>query len=108
MRVRARRPQEATSEEEVARQAVAAPALSSLPPETVRALQARAGNAAVARMVATLARFVDYDATAQIIHDACEGLGTDEAAIFAALGRLNRDPAEVDRLIAAYQAKYGE
>lgn len=108
MRVRARRPDEAPSEEEVARQGVDAPDLRSLTPDTIRALQMRAGNMAVARMVATLARFVDYDQTAQIIHDACAGIGTDEAAIFAALGRLNRDPAEVDRLIAAYQAKYNE
>src|SRR3954466_11836605 len=108
MRVRARRPQEATSEEEVARQAVDAPALSSLTPETVGALQARAGNHAVARMVATLARFVDYDATAKTIHDTCEQIFVDENAIFAALAPLNRDPAEVDRLLTAYQAKYNE
>jgi hypothetical protein len=107
VRVRARRPEEAASEEEVARQAVDAPDLRSLTPDTIRALQARAGNLAVARMVATLARFVDYDQTAQIIHDAITGLGTDEAAIFAALGRLNRDPAEIDRVIAAYRAKFG-
>jgi hypothetical protein len=59
-------------------------------------------------MVATLARFVDYDATAKTIHDTCEQIFVDENAIFAALAPLNRDPAEVDRLLTAYQAKYHE
>jgi hypothetical protein len=83
---------------------------AGLSPEGVLALQSSAGNAAVSRMLAsrTLARAIDHDALAQAIHAACDGLGTDEAAIFSALGQLNRDPAEVDRLIAAYNARFGE
>jgi hypothetical protein len=106
VRVRARRHEAAAPEEEVARQA--APDLSSLTPETVRALQARAGNAAVTRMVATLARLVDYDATAKTIHDTCDQIFVDENAIFAALAPLNRDPAQVDRLLTTYRSKYHE
>lgn len=71
-------------------------------------MQATAGNAAVARVMAqrTLARAVDANALADAIHAAVDGLGTDEAAIFSALTQLNRDPAEVDRLKAAYQARF--
>jgi Annexin len=100
--------------------------VATAPPSSVArilALQASAGNAAVARMVSllpsagvarahaparTLARLLDYDGLAQRIHDATDRLGTDEVAIVNALRQLNRDPAEVDRLLAAYQSKFGE
>ena len=89
----------------------------------VLALQASAGNAAVARMISllpsagvarspaagpTLARLLDYDGLAERIHEATDRLGTDEAAIVNALRQLNRDPAEVDQLLAAYQRRFGE
>ena len=89
----------------------------------VLALQASAGNAAVARMISllpsagvarapaagrTLARLLDYDGLAERIHEATDRLGTDEAAIMNALRQLNRDPAEVDQLLAAYQRRFGE
>src|SRR5215204_2733332 len=113
--------QELAPQPEVAAEAQAA-APAGLSPARILALQASAGNAAVARMLSlmptagearapaggrTLARFLDYDGLAQAIHDACAGLGTDEAAIFSALSQLNRDPAEVDRLLAAYNARFG-
>jgi hypothetical protein len=77
----------------------------------VLALQASAGNAAVARAMAQqrmLARTIDVDALAVAIHTAVSGAATDEAAIFRALGQLNRDPNEVDRLTAAYHARFNE
>jgi hypothetical protein len=88
----------------------------------ILALQASAGNAAVSRMISllpsagvaraparpTLARLLDYDGLATRIHDATDRLGTDEAAIMNALRQLNRDPAEVDQLLAAYQRRFGE
>ncbi len=89
----------------------------------ILALQATAGNAAVARMISllpsagvarapaagpTLARLLDYDGLAERIHEATDRLGTDEAAIVNALRQLNRDPAEVDQLLAAYQRRFGE
>ena len=103
-----------TPEQQQAVERLASPAPAAMPgvlsTAGVLALQATAGNAAVARAVAqqrTLARAVDANALADAIHAAVDRLGTDEAAIFSALGQLNRDPAEVDRLMAAYQARHG-
>jgi hypothetical protein len=100
----------------------AAPAAAPASVARILALQASAGNAAVARMISllptagvarsparpTLARLLDYDGLARRIHEATDRLGTDEAAIMNALRQLNRDPAEVDQLLAAYQRIFGE
>ena len=72
------------------------PGASALSPAIVSHMQAGAGNAAVARMLrpagATLSREIDFAALAGRVHEAVDGLGTDEDAVYAALGELNHDP----------------
>jgi hypothetical protein len=81
----------------------------------VLALQRTAGNQAVTRALRpTLSRLVagptadlfDYDDLATQIHDAVDGPGTDEQKIFHVLERLQRNPAAITRLRAAY-VRYG-
>jgi hypothetical protein len=110
MAVRTRQAFDGQEELEAAASATATAVPAAMSPAGVLALQATAGNAAVARAIArrTLARAIDHNALAEAIHTAVEGIGTDEAAIFRALEQLNRDPAEVDRLKAAYQGRFGE
>lgn len=45
---------------------------------------------------------LDYDGLAKQIQDAIEGLGTDEDAVYAALGACGRDAAKISALSAAY------
>jgi hypothetical protein len=42
------------------------------------------------------------------IREATEGIGTDEELIFRNLQRLNKDPADIQTLIAAYRSRYNE
>jgi hypothetical protein len=69
-----------------------------------------ASNAAVARMLLgrVVARELDYAALAARVHTAVDGLGTDEDAVYAALGELNHDPGATAQLARAYLAAYGE
>jgi hypothetical protein len=46
----------------------------------------------------------DYAALAKQIQNAIEGLGTDEEAVYAALGQCDRDATKIDALKAAYLA----
>lgn len=73
-------------------------------------MQTGAGNAAVARMLSgpVIARTIDYGALAAQVHEAIAGLGTDEEAVYAALGQLNRDPAASAALSRTYLSLYGE
>jgi hypothetical protein len=90
----------------------------SLLASTVLRLQATAGNAAVARMVAqrparpTLSRLIagalDFTTLAQRIHTAMAGLGTDEEEVYAALQQCERDPTAIASLKSAYLAQFGE
>lgn len=50
---------------------------------------------------------LDYVAIATRIRDAIEGLGTDEDAIYAALGRLGQDATRISALTAAYATLTG-
>jgi hypothetical protein len=50
---------------------------------------------------------LDYVALATRIRDAIEGLGTDEDAIYAALGQLGQDATKVSALSAAYATLTG-
>ena len=87
------------------------PALASL-----LDLQRSAGNHAVARLLQSrsgvLARLVtgdlDFRTLAQRIHDAIEGLGTNEEMVYAALQQLERDPAAIATLKTTYKALFGE
>jgi hypothetical protein len=83
-----------------------------LSPALVSHLQRGAGNAAVARMLqpasAVLSRELDYAALATRVHEAVAGLGTDEDAVYAALGELNHDPDATAQLSRTYLAEYGE
>ncbi len=85
--------------------AAPAPVSTALSPQHVIAMQKGAGNTAVSRM---LARLIDFNVLAERIHTAVDGIGTDEQAIFDALNQLNRDPAQIDQLIAAYKGRYGD
>jgi hypothetical protein len=84
----------------------------ALSPAMVSRLQSGAGNAAVARMLqpgtATLSRDIDLVSIAARVHEAVDGLGTDEDAVYAALGELNHDPAATAQLGRIYLADYGE
>jgi|SRR5215211_7746618 len=84
----------------------------ALSPAMVSRLQTGAGNAAVARMLqpgtATLARDIDLVSIAARVHEAVDGLGTDEDAVYAALGELNHDPTATAQLGRIYLADYGE
>jgi hypothetical protein len=75
-------------------------------------LPSGAGNAALARLLqprtATLARDLDFAALAGRVHEAVAGLGTDEDAVYAALGELNHDPDATAQLSREYLASYGE
>jgi hypothetical protein len=95
--------------------ALGAPSLA-LTNASVLALQRTAGNQAVIRALRpTLSRLVagptadlfDYDELATQIHEAVDGPGTDEQAIFHVLERLQRNPAAIARLRAAY-VRYGD
>ena len=67
------------------------------------------GSAGSAQAVgATPSSAADFDAAANRIRTAVEGLGTDEEAIFAVLRPLNRDPALIAKLSDAYRALYSE
>src|SRR5215217_6376675 len=72
----------------------------ALSPAMVSRLQTGAGNAAVARML--------QPGTATLAHEAVDGLGTDEDAVYAALGELNHDPTATAQLGRIYLADYGE
>jgi len=50
---------------------------------------------------------LDYAGIARRLRDAMEGLGTDEDAIYAALGELGQDQAKITALQAAYRALTG-
>lgn len=50
----------------------------------------------------------DHTAIARQVHDAIAGLGTDEEAVYAALSRLNHDPAAIADVGRIYLAEYGE
>jgi hypothetical protein len=84
----------------------------ALSPALVSRLQSGAGNAAVARMLqpsgAVLARDVDLVSIAARVHEAVDGLGTDEDAVYAALGELNHDTNAAAQLSRIYLADYGE
>jgi hypothetical protein len=90
----------------------AAPDARAFTPALVSHLQGGAGNAAVARMLqpsgAVLARDVDLVSIASRVHEAVDGLGTDEDAVYAALGELNHDTNAAAQLSRIYLADYGE
>ncbi|NOY26177.1 MAG: OmpA family protein [Oligoflexia bacterium] len=69
---------------------------------------AGAGGTGAAGSPAAAAPEPDYDAIAARIYTAVDGLGTDEDAIYAALGELGGDARKMIRLKAVYLAKYGE
>ena len=54
---------------------------------------------------------LDYNAMSERLHEAMFGgilgLGTDEAEIYAVLGKLERDGARIQQLKAAYSARHG-
>jgi hypothetical protein len=117
------------AEREPATAAPAFPLASGVPagvlgltPRNMLGLQRAAGNRAVARAVAAaragqrvrVARLVagyadlfDFDAMADQIFEAVDGAGTDEQSIYHVLERLQRDPAALTRLEAAYLARHG-
>jgi hypothetical protein len=72
------------------------------------ALQLLGGGSpsAAQRVGGTPSSPAEFDSAADRIHAAVTGLGTDEEAILAVLRPLNRDPDLIDRLAAAYSAKY--
>jgi hypothetical protein len=73
-------------------------ALSLLQPrEEAKPAGAGAGAAAVD---------VDYEKLAAQIHDAVDGLGTDEEAVYSALSRLDGDAAKIAKLDEVYKNKY--
>jgi len=94
------------------REAEQTPDASALSPALVSHIRAGAGNAAVARMLqpatAMLSRELDLAAIAARVHEAVDGLGTDEDAVYAALGELNHDPDATAQLSRTYLATYGE
>jgi hypothetical protein len=49
---------------------------------------------------------VDYDKLAGQIHEAVDGMGTDEEAVYSALSRLDGDAAKITKLDEAYKGKY--
>lgn len=61
--------------------------------------QGAAGSSRVQRVPADL----DFSKLARRIHDAIDGPGTDEEAVYAALQQLERDPAAIAKLEATYQ-----
>lgn len=67
-----------------------------------------AGAAGAGGAASPAAAAPDYDAIAARIHTAVDGLGTDEDAIYAALGELGGDARKVIQLKAVYLANYGE
>ena len=111
MRTHAAEPARQTAEPQ-RREPHQTPDASALSPALVSRMQAGAGNAAVARMLqpagATLSREIDFAALAGRVHEAVAGLGTDEDAVYAALGELNHDPAATAQLSRTYLATYGE
>jgi hypothetical protein len=106
----------AVAEPETAPRQEAAIARDALSPAVVTRMKEGAGNAAVARMLSgagasgrpVLARELDFTLLARQIHTAVDGLGTDEDAIYAALGQLNRDATATATLASTYLAAYGE
>jgi hypothetical protein len=48
----------------------------------------------------------DYAKLAKQIHDAVDGLGTDEEAVYTALSSLEHDPDKIGKLEDAYKAAY--
>jgi hypothetical protein len=48
----------------------------------------------------------DYDAIAEQVHKAIEGLGTDEQAVYSALEKLGKDQTGIDKLKQVYKTKY--
>ena len=112
MRAHTTAPREEAAHDDERREAEPATDTSALSATLVTQLQSGAGNAAVARMLqpgtATLSRLIDYDAVAARVHEAVDGLGTDEEAVYAALGELNHDPVATANLSRVYLAQYGE
>jgi hypothetical protein len=110
--MRARATQTPAHERERRQEEAAAAGAPALSAAFVSRLQGGAGNAAVARMLqpagATLSRELDYAALAARVHEAVAGLGTDEDAVYAALGELNHDPDATAQLSRTYLAEYGE
>ena len=49
---------------------------------------------------------VDYEKLAAQIHEAVDGMGTDEEAVYSALSRLDGDPAKIAKLDEVYKNKY--
>ncbi len=49
---------------------------------------------------------MDFDALATRVYAAMDGVGTDEQAVYAALGLLKKDDNLIAQFMAAYQAKY--
>lgn len=93
-------------------EAAPAPDARALSPAFVTHMQGGVGNAAVARMLQpatnVLARLVDPAAIARRVHDAIDGLGTDEEGVYSALSELNHDPALIAQVSRTYLADFGE
>ncbi|WP_428261454.1 eCIS core domain-containing protein [Haliangium sp.] len=53
-------------------------------------------------------RTLHYDAIAERIHEAIDGLGTDEEAVYLALQPVRGNADAINRLKDAYETKYGE
>src|SRR5262249_59211362 len=48
----------------------------------------------------------NYQRLADIVFKAIDGLGTDEEAVYQALGELNREPAAIETLKSVYAKRY--
>jgi hypothetical protein len=72
----------------------------------VKSLLTPAAGAGDAKGAAAAPKEPDYAKLAKQIHDAVDGLGTDEEAVYTALSSLEHDPAKIAKLEEAYKTAY--